>query len=76
METTCPYCGEDIWFENDEWEDMMEGPNGCVIGHCPECEADCCYTCQHVYSVGTGSDIRMSQIRQQERPLQNPNYPF
>lgn len=77
METTCPYCGEDIWFEIDEWDDMIDdSPAGCVRGHCPECEADCCYTCQRVYTSGADLGVSMPQIIPREQPLQNSNYPF
>ena len=78
METVCPYCGEEIWFEDDVWDDMLDGGtlSECARGICPECGADCCYTCPHVYIVGREPDIRIPQIRQRERLLQNPNYPF
>ena len=78
MDTVCPYCRQEIWFGDDEWDDMVDDSNedGCVRGICPECEADCCYTCQHVYASGLTLQVEMPQVRQREQLLQNPNYPF
>ena len=76
METVCPYCGEEIWFEDDQWDDMLDETGESARGICPECGAECCYICQHVYRPGISSMARMPQIRRRERPLQNPNYPF
>lgn len=69
MEVECPYCGEDVWFERDVWDEMRDGDH--ATGNCPECDAYCCFTCGRTYEPGT---IRTPSPREPE--FIRPSYPF
>lgn len=62
MNVRCPYCNRMQHFDEEEWQDMAEydtssSDTGCHTGLCPDCGADCCWTCQEVSAAGNPSVV-------------------